>query len=72
MVKVKEVKHSDEEISSSDGQGSDEGQEMMIGESQEDEEMDMDQLMDGESGEYDMEGDESGEFDMDAMNPFED
>tara|TARA_B110000285_G_C15097962_1_gene603232 strand:+ start:219 stop:323 length:105 start_codon:yes stop_codon:yes gene_type:complete len=34
--------------------------------------MDMDQLMDGESGEYDMEGDESGEFDMDPMNPFED
>jgi len=28
--------------------------------------------MDGESGEYDMEGDESGEFDMDPMNPFED
>ena len=73
MVKIKEVKHSDEEFSSSDGsaQGSEEGEEMIIGESQEDEEMDMDQMLDGESGEFEMD-EESGEYDMNPMGMFED
>ena len=70
MVKVKEVKHSDEEISSSDSndQGSEEGEEMIIGESQEDEEIGMDEMLDDESGEMDMD-DESGEFDMGHAGP---
>lgn len=70
MVKVKEVKHSDEEISSSNSndQGSEEGEEMIIGESQEDEEMDMDEMLDDESGEMEMD-DESGEFDMRDTGP---